>query len=56
MDLIYPRCGGVDIPQKTVVACLMTSEAEQLSITTIRTFGPMTAALLALADWLHTAG
>jgi transposase len=56
MDVISPRCCGLDIHQKTVVACLMTSEAGQLSAQTPRTFRTMTADLLALADWLHAAG
>jgi transposase len=56
MDVIYPRCCGLDIHRKTVVACLMTSEEGQPPAKTIRTFGTMTTDLLALADWLHTAG
>jgi transposase len=56
MDVIYPRCCGLDIHKKTVVACLMTSEAGQLPAQTPRTFRTMTADLLALADWLHAAG
>jgi transposase len=56
MDVIYPRCCGLDIHKKTVVACLMTSEAGQLPAQTIRTFRTMTADLLALADWLRAAG
>jgi|Tabmets5t2r1_1033131.scaffolds.fasta_scaffold324071_1 hypothetical protein len=38
MDVIYPRCGSLDIHQKTAVACLMTSEARELPAQTIRTF------------------
>jgi transposase len=56
MDVIYPRCCGLDIHKKTVVACLMMSEEGQQPIKTIRSFGTMTTDLLALADWLHTAG
>jgi transposase len=56
MDVIYPRCCGLDIHKKTVVACLLTSEAGQLPAQTTRTFSTMTADLLALADWLHAAG
>jgi transposase len=53
MDVIYPRCCGLDIHKKTVVACLMTSEPGELPVQTTRTFRTMTADLLALADWLH---
>jgi transposase len=56
MDVIYPRCCGLDIHTKTVVACLLTSEEGQPPAKPIRTFGTMTTDLLALADWLHTAG
>jgi len=56
MDVIYTRCCGLDIHKKTVVACLMTSEEGQPAVKTIRTLSPMTADLLALADWRHTAG
>jgi transposase len=56
MDVISPRCCGLDIHKKTVVACLMTSEAGQPPAQTIRTFRTLTADLLALADWLHAAG
>jgi transposase len=56
MDVIYPRCCGLDIHKKTVVACLMTSEAGQPPVQAIRTFSTMTADLLALVDWLHAAG
>jgi transposase len=56
MEVIYPRCCGLDIHKKTVVACLLTTEQGQPPAKTIRTFGTMTTDLLALADWLHTAG
>jgi transposase len=51
MPVMYERCAGVDVPKKTVVACVLTPERHE-----IRTFGTMTAALLALADWLLTCG
>jgi hypothetical protein len=41
MDVIYPRCCGLDIHKKTVVACLMTSEAGQSPAQTTRTFRTM---------------
>ena len=56
MDVVYPRCCGLDIHKETVVACLMTREVGQPPVKTIRTFGTMTVALLALADWPHAAG
>jgi transposase len=39
------------VPKKTVVACVLTPEGQET-----RTFGTMTAELLALADWLLAYG
>ena len=43
----YERCAGLDVHKRTVVACVLTPEGEQ-----VRTFGTMTKDLLALGDWL----
>ena len=56
MDLVYPRCCGLDLHQRTVVACLLTPGADGQPVKTIRTFSTMTANLVALADWLAAAG
>jgi transposase len=56
MEVLYPRCCGLDIHKKTVVACLMTTEGGQPPVKVIRTFRTMTVGLLALADWRHPAG
>ena len=56
MDVIYPQCCGLDVHKKTIVACLITSTAGAEPMKEIRTFGTMTADLLALADWLQEAG
>jgi transposase len=55
MEVLSPRCCGLDIHKKTAVACLMTTEEGQQPVKEIRTFRTMTVALLALADGLHTA-
>jgi transposase len=55
MHVLYPRCCGLDIHQKTVVACMLLTEANEADGTPhrfVRTFGTMTADLLALSDWL----
>ena len=52
MDVVHPRCGGIDVHNKTAVACVIVSEAEGPPHQEIRTYGTMTADLLALADWL----
>ncbi len=56
MDVIYARCCGLDIHQKTVVACLISSAPGQPPQKEVRTFRTMTAELLLLADWLQAAG
>src|SRR5712691_292248 len=56
MDVVYPRCCGIDIHKKTAVACVIVSETKGPPHKQIRTFGTMTDDLLALADWLRTEG
>jgi transposase len=56
MDVIYACCCGLDIHQKTVAACLMTSAKGQPPTKEVRTFRTMTTELLLLADWLQAAG
>ena len=51
MDVLYPRCCGLDVHQKTVVACIKTPEGKET-----RTFKTMTGELLELADWLTAEG
>lgn len=48
MDVVHPRCAGLDVHKKTVVACVMVPGHKE-----VRTFGTMTADLLQLADWLE---
>ena len=56
MEVVYPRCCGLDIHKKVVVACLLVSEPGGQVRKEIRRFGTMTEDLLALADWLSGAG
>src|SRR5262245_31557476 len=56
MEAIYPRCAGLDIHKTTVVACVRRLDPAGRVHETVRTFGTMTAELLALADWLAEAG
>ena len=56
MDVVYERCCGLDLHKRTVVACLIVPSPGGQPAKTIRTFGTMTADLLALADWLQAAG
>jgi transposase len=56
MDIVYPRCCGLDIHKKTVVACVIVPGEEGQPRKAVRTFGTMTADLLDLSDWLVTQG
>jgi len=47
MEVLYPRCCGLDVHQKTVVACAITPEGKQTC-----TFKTMTDDLLQLANWV----
>jgi transposase len=55
MDVLYERCCGLDVHKKTVVACVLTPGRPGQPQKEVRTFGTMTADLLALADWLGAA-
>ena len=53
MDVVYERCCGLDVHKRTVVACVVISQAGGRLKKETRSFGTMTADLLALADWLE---
>jgi transposase len=55
MDVMHPRCAGLDVHQKTVVACARLASAGTVTHE-VRTFGTTTRALLALAEWLAERG
>jgi len=56
MDVRYQRCAGLDVHKRTVVACVRLSTAAGAVQQEVRTFGTMTADLLALSDWLAGFG
>src|SRR5579885_2538840 len=56
MDVVYPRCCGLDVHKRNVVACLIVSSEEGQSRKEIRTFETLTDDLLKLADWLGEHG
>jgi transposase len=55
MEVLYPRCAGLDVHQATVVACVRIAEGARASHE-VRTFETTTKGLLTLADWLREAG
>jgi transposase len=56
MRVVNHRCGGLDVHQKTVVACRVYEDAMGQVIKEIQTFETMTDGLLALSDWLSAVG
>ncbi len=56
MEVVYPRCCGLDVHLKTVTACLLLSAAKAPPRKEVRTFTTMPADLLRLSDWLARAG
>ena len=56
MDVIYPRCCGLDVHKREVVACLVSTEPDGSVRKQVRAFGTMTPDILALADWLAAHG
>ena len=55
MDVIYPRCAGLDVHKTTVVACARIASDGPL-VQQVRTFETTTGGLLALCDWLESFG
>ncbi len=55
MDLLYPRCAGLDVHKDTVVACARVISEGDVS-KEVETFGTTTEALLKLSDWLTEKG
>jgi transposase len=56
MDIVVPCCAGLDVHKKTVVACVRCLQSNGKVRKEVRTFGTMTADLLALSDWLAEQG
>jgi transposase len=56
MDIQHQRCAGLDVHKRTVVACVRLTTTEGAVAQEVRTFGTMTADLLALSDWLAGFG
>jgi transposase len=52
MQVVYERCGGLEVHKRTVVAGVLVTPPDGTVQREVRTFGTMTADLLALADWL----
>ena len=55
MDVLYPRCAGLDVHKDTVVAAVRIA-ANGPANTEVRTFDTTTPGLLALSGWLAECG
>jgi len=55
MDVLYPRCAGLDVHKDTVVAAVRIA-ADGPVKTEVRSFDTMTPGLLALSAWLAECG
>jgi transposase len=55
MEVIYPRCAGLDVHKASVVACVRLAAAGEVT-REVRTFGTTTAELAALSAWLAEHG
>jgi transposase len=55
VELLYKRCAGLDVHQKTVVACTRIAEGGKVG-EEVRTFDTTTKGLLDLAAWLESEG
>jgi transposase len=55
MEVIHQHCAGLDVHQKTVVACARLATTAPVTHE-LRTFGTSTPELFALAEWLRTRG
>src|ERR687886_2915910 len=51
MELLYPRCAGLDVHKETVVACVRLAGGRDV-VREVRTFATTTAGLLGLSEWL----
>lgn len=55
MDVVFPRCAGLDVHKKSVVACVTIRDGGTVS-KEVRTFGTTTRQLHALRAWLQESG
>lgn len=56
MNVIHPRCCGLDVHQKTVAACVQVCREDGKKHKEVQTFGTWTQDLQRLADWLSEQG
>lgn len=52
MEVLYPRCAGLDVHKSTVVACVRLAQDDGKALQEVRSFATTTSELCELADWL----
>jgi transposase len=55
VEVLHPRCCGVDVHKASITACLRSQDGRRATAT-VRQFGTTTAELLQLHTWLAEAG
>jgi transposase len=55
MEVLHPRCAGLDVHKDTVVACVRIAEGGAKPTQEVRSFSTTTSGLLELAEWLADA-
>jgi len=58
MDVVFPRCAGLDVHKKSITACRIVPDPtgqKAEGSPELQQFGTMTRDLLASADWLTAA-
>ena len=53
MDVLYPRCAGLDVHKDSVVAAIRLAASGAVKME-VRTFDTTTPGLLTLSGWLAT--
>ena len=56
MEILYPRCAGLDVHKETVSVCMLTPGAGAEPSKQIQQFGTTTGELRQLRDWLQRSG
>ena len=56
MEVLYPRCSGIDVHKRFLVACLNTVQPNGQRHKELRQFSTMTNELLGLKEWLQASG
>ena len=56
MDVLYPRCSGLDVHKRFVVACVSCVQTNGQRHKEVRQFSTMTNEIVAMKEWLKASG